>query len=180
MIDELFSGKFDTAIGRDIKLNLKKFLGESELTVEESGLVLLGLSASLKSKKLEDLARHHLSSSGLAEEILEEARQAGALMGLMNTYYRFRYMIEETSSEKRLPDDYRVAGLRMNGMLKPLMGKVPFELVAFAVSVLNGCKNCIAAHEKTLMDHQVSRNKIHDLARLAAVAKACDGLFNQA
>jgi alkyl hydroperoxide reductase subunit D len=109
---------------------------------------------------------------------LEEAKQAAALMGLMNTYYRFRYMVEETSPEHKLPDEYRVAGLRMNGMLKPLMGKVAFEQIAFAVSVLNGCKNCIAAHEKTLLDHQVPKSKIHDLARLASVAKACDGILH--
>jgi len=173
MIDEFFS-RFDSAIGRDLKLNLKKFLSESGLTLEEGSLVLMGLSASLKSSHLAEMALFHLRQAEIPAEIISEAREAGALMGMMNVYYRFRYMLEEAGQP--LPEEYRVAGLRMNGMAKPLMGKERFEMIAFAVSVLNGCKNCIAAHEKSLVEHSVSRQKIHDLARLAAVAKAVDGL----
>jgi lipoyl-dependent peroxiredoxin subunit D len=45
-------------------------------------------------------------------------------------------------------------------------------MLAFAVSVVNGCESCVRAHEKTLRDGAVSTDKLHDLARLSAVLKA--------
>jgi alkyl hydroperoxide reductase subunit D len=83
---------------------------------------------------------------------------------MLNVYYRFRYMVGNE-------EDYRAAGLRMTALARPVLGKERFEMLAFAVSVLNGCQSCIRSHEKVLRDAGVSTDKVHDLARLAAVVK---------
>ena len=49
-------------------------------------------------------------------------------------------------------------------------------MLSFTVSVLNGCEACIKAHEKTLKDAGVVVEKIHDLARIAAVVKGLKAL----
>jgi alkyl hydroperoxide reductase subunit D len=49
-------------------------------------------------------------------------------------------------------------------------------MLAFTVSVLNGCSTCVSAHEKTLRDAGVSVEKIHDLARIAAILKGLETL----
>jgi alkyl hydroperoxide reductase subunit D len=49
-------------------------------------------------------------------------------------------------------------------------------MMAFTVSVLNGCQTCVVSHEKALTTLGVSRDKIHDLARLASVVKGLSGL----
>ncbi|MGI8560628.1 MAG: carboxymuconolactone decarboxylase family protein [Luteimonas sp.] len=36
------------------------------------------------------------------------------------------------------------------------LDKVGFELASLAVSAINGCGSCLASHEKTLREHQVS------------------------
>ncbi|MEQ1723526.1 MAG: carboxymuconolactone decarboxylase family protein, partial [Pseudobdellovibrio sp.] len=66
--------------------------------------------------------------------------------------------------------------LRMNSLSKPLNGKQNFEMMALAVSVVNGCPTCVSSHEKALTDLGVTRDKIHDLARLASVTKGLSGL----
>jgi alkyl hydroperoxide reductase subunit D len=49
-------------------------------------------------------------------------------------------------------------------------------MLAFAVSVLNGCESCIRSHEKVLREAGVSVDQVHDLARLAAVVKGLHAL----
>ena len=49
-------------------------------------------------------------------------------------------------------------------------------MMSMPVYIVNGCPQCIASHEKALTDLGVSADKIHDLARLAAVCKGLGSL----
>src|SRR5262249_16681690 len=98
------------------------------------------------------------------------AAQSAALMAMLNTYYRFRHFVGS-------PEEYRAAGLRMTALARPVLGRERFEMLAFAVSVVNGCESCVRSHEKVLRDSGVSAEKVHDLARLAAVLKAAQTLL---
>jgi alkyl hydroperoxide reductase subunit D len=157
-------------IAKDLKLNLKKLLEDSSLSQQEAYATLAGLAQSLHSPELKEIAQAGLETTDLNDEQKQEAFEAGALMGMMNMYYRFRHFVTEAHGE--LPSAYRMAGLRMNALAQPLLGRETFEMVAFSVSVLNGCSQCIVSHERTLKEHNISEEKIHDLARLAAVSKA--------
>jgi alkyl hydroperoxide reductase subunit D len=162
-IDTLFENQSST-IAKDLKLNLSKFLEGAALTREESHLTLLAAASALEAPRLAAYAIEQLQSFGFTPEEILEARQSAAMVGMLNTYYRFRHFLGS-------PDEYRVAGLRMTSLAKPVLGKERFEMLAFTISVINGCETCTRAHEKTLREAGVSVEKIHDLARLAAVAK---------
>lgn len=163
-LDQYLDSK-TTTIARDLKLNLKRLLHESTLSPEEAPLVLLAVSTSVGNDALAALAREQLVGLGFTPEQIQEAAESAALMAMLNTYYRFRHFVQKD-------EDYRSAGLRMTALAKPQLGKERFEMLALAVSVLNGCESCVRSHEQVLRDAGVSADKIHDLARLASVVKA--------
>ena len=154
----------DSAVGRDLRLNLKKVVGESSLSPDEAHLALLAVSTSVGDQRLAAYSREALKAFDLTAEQIEEAADSAAIMAMLNTYYRFRHMVGKD-------EDYRTAGLRMTALAKPLLGKERFEMLAFAVSILNGCETCIKSHEEVLRKASVSADKLHDLARLAATVK---------
>lgn len=154
-----------TTIARDLKLNLKRVLYEGSLSPEEASLVLLAVATSAGSTALAAHAHDQLKNLGFTPDQVQEASESAALMAMLNTYYRFRHFVQKD-------DDYRVAGLRMTTLAKPHLGKVRFEMLALAVSVLNGCESCVRSHEQVLRDAGLSAEKIHDLARVASVVKA--------
>ena len=154
----------NSSIARDLKLNLSRFLEEGALSRVEALLTLLALATSVQDAALAGFARVQLEQFDVTAEQVQEAAESAAIMGMLNTYYRFRHMIGK-------PDYANGAGLRMTSLAKPALGKERFEMLALAVSVLNGCENCIRAHEQTLRDAGVGADKVHDLARLAATVK---------
>jgi alkyl hydroperoxide reductase subunit D len=168
-IDTLFENQ-TTTIAKDLKLNLTKFLDGATLAREESHLALLAAATSVELPRLAAFATEQLQSLGFGPDEIREARESAAIMGMLNTYYRFRHFLGNS-------EDYRVAGLRMTALSKPVLGKERFEMLAFTVSVINGCEACTQAHEKTLRQAGVPAEKVHDLARIAAVAKGLKALL---
>jgi len=162
---------YDSTIGRDLKLNLKRLLEEGSLAPGEALLVLLATATSVGHPGLAAVARAQLPSFDYSPEQIREAAESAALMGMLNVYYRFRHMVGPDRAE-----DYKQAGLRMTALARPALGKKTFEMLAFAVSVLNGCENCIRAHEETLRKEGATVNQIHDLARIAAITKGIRSL----
>jgi alkyl hydroperoxide reductase subunit D len=65
-------------------------------------------------------------------------------------------------------DDLR-PGLRMNIIANPVVDKANFELWSFAVSSINGCPDCLSAHEHTLREAGVSRETIFEALKVAAI-----------
>lgn len=162
-LDDLLPAQ-DTTIAKDLRLNLKRILGEGALSPEEGQMALLALARSAEHEDLQNFAAQALKTLGVSEEHINEARESAALMGMLNTYYKFRSMVADESH-------YKTAGLRMTALAKPALGKERFETLAFAVSVFNACPTCVRSHEQVLVDAGFSRDKIHDLARMAAVVK---------
>lgn len=163
MLDKIFADK-ETPIAKDLKLNLSRLLTEGALAPEEAAQTFLAVATAVDGTSLKEAARAELERLSVPAEQAREAEESAAMMGMLNTYYRFRHMLGNDQ-------DYRNAGLRMTALAKPALGKERFEMLAFAVSVVNGCEQCIRSHEKALRDAGVGIEKIHDLARLAAVVK---------
>src|SRR5205807_10650701 len=101
-------------------------------------------------------AAHHLSA-----EAYQAALGAAAIMGMNNVFYRGRGFLDGQY------DDLR-PGLRMNIIGNPGADKTNFELWSFAVSSINGCAHCVAAHEHTLREAGVSRETILEALKAAA------------
>lgn len=170
-IDTLFE-KFESPTQKDLKLNFKKFFSDSGLSPKDAGLITLACAESVNSPALSAFAKAHLEKQGATAEEIQEAKDAAAIMGLMNCYYRFRHFVGKEAYQA-------AAGLRMNVMARPVTGKASFEMMALAVSVINGCEMCVKSHEKSLIDHGVTEPVIHDLARLASITKALEVSFRQ-
>jgi len=163
-LDPLLETRTST-LAKDLRLNLKRVLSEGSLDAAEAGLALLATAASVDMPSLVTFAQGQLKQLDFSDEQIREAAESAAIMAMLNTYYRFRHMIGES-------EDYRSAGLRMTALAKPHLGKERFEMLAFAVSILNGCESCVRSHEKVLREAGVNVEKIHDLARLASIVKA--------
>jgi lipoyl-dependent peroxiredoxin subunit D len=168
-LEVLFQGR-ESLIARDLRLNLKKILEESSIAGTDGYLALLAAARAVDSDGLAIIAREALIAADFTSEQIGEAEESAAIMAMLNTYYRFKHMVGKD-------EDYRSTGLRMTALAKPLLGKERFEMLALTVSILNGCEACIKAHEKVLREGGVPAEKVHDLARLAAVVKGIGALL---
>lgn len=173
-LDQLLPEKNST-IAKDLRLNLKRVMEDGALDKTEAALTLLATATSVNDTTLAAYARKLLQGLDVPAEQIQEAAESAAIMGMLNMYYRFRHFIQHGQGDAAA-EAYKTAGLRMTSLAKPALGKERFEMLAFAVSVLNGCESCINAHEQTLKQHGIDTNKIHDLARMAAVVKAFEAL----
>lgn len=161
-----------TSIYRDLSLNLKKVLEDGALEPKERFMNFLAVATSLHDKEMSGLAVTVLKELGATEEEIRESAEVAGLMGMNNVYYKFRSFL----SPEIVTEHYNRAGLRMQSMMKPVTGKQNFEMMSLAVSCVNGCPVCVASHEQALRNLGVTPDKIHDLARLAAIAKGLNSL----
>ncbi len=167
-IDLFFQGR-ETQGARDLKLNLKRFVAEGALDPADAVLALVATATAVGSRPLAELGAAAAEAAGLTAADVQEARDAAAVMGMLNRYYRFRHFVENARGKDHVQEHFRAAGLRMNALAKPALGKRRFEMLALAVSAINGCESCVVAHEEELRKAGVDGEAIHDLVRLAAV-----------
>jgi alkyl hydroperoxide reductase subunit D len=153
---------------RDLKLNLGAVLtpaGAPGLSERQIWAVALACAAASRNSvfthEIEALAMAHLDAPHV-----QAAHAAAAIMGMNNVYYRFLHLVED-EEYKQLP-----ARLRMNVIGNPGIDKFDFELLALAVSVINGCGTCVVAHERQLRQHGMSREAVQSAVRIAATVHA--------
>jgi alkyl hydroperoxide reductase subunit D len=155
---------------KDIKLNLSTLSGEETLNPQQLwGTFLATALATGNETVIREIAE--AASAHLQPAAMNAAKAAAAIMAMNNVYYKFVGMMGE---------DYRTmpAKLRMNVIGNPGVDKVDFELWSTAVSAMNGCQFCVKAHEKTLLDHGVSREQIQSAVRIAAVVQAAGAVLS--
>jgi alkyl hydroperoxide reductase subunit D len=146
---------------KDLKLNLGTISRSTELSEQQLWGALVATAAATKSQRLlREISEDALDV--LSEEAYNAALGAAAIMGMNNVFYRTKGQLEGRY------DDLR-AGLRMNIIGNPGVEKADFELWSLAVSAINGCGHCLAAHETVLRDANVERTAIFEMIRLAAI-----------
>jgi alkyl hydroperoxide reductase subunit D len=173
-LEVLLSGK-TSIITRDLKLNLQKLMTDGALDKKEATLALLAVSSSLNFKALIDFSKIALKSHDFTDEQIKEAEESAAIMGMLNIYYRAKHFLTSANATN-VETNYKAAGLRMTSLAKPVLGKNTFEMLALAVSCINGCEQCVNAHESVLREGGVDPAKIHDLIKIAAVTKGLSSL----
>jgi alkyl hydroperoxide reductase subunit D len=150
---------------KDIKLNLQAVLSGGVLTPAQRWGVVIAAAASSRVPALIDAAVADAASAVDASTI-SDAKAAAVLMAMNNVFYRFRYMIEKPSYEQK------PARLRMNRLVQPAGNRIDFELFALAVSAINGCKSCVAAHEDVVLRGGLTEDHVHEAVRIAATIQA--------
>jgi lipoyl-dependent peroxiredoxin subunit D len=158
---------------RDLKLNLGSVLSASGAPgLNDRQIWAVALTSAIASRNtaftrsLETVAAGYLDAAHL-----QAARTAAAIMGMNNIYYRFLHLVEDPEYQS-MP-----ARLRMNVLANPGIDKLDFELLALAVSAINGCGLCISSHEKKLRQHDISREMIQSTVRIAATVHAVAGVL---
>jgi lipoyl-dependent peroxiredoxin subunit D len=153
---------------RDLQLNLGTVLspaGAPGLTERQIWAVALAAACASRnvafSRDVQALAARHLDAAHISA-----ARAAAAIMAMNNVYYRFLHLVEDEDYSK-LP-----ARLRMSVIGNPGIARADFELLSLAVSAINGCGSCVAAHERQLRQHGFEREAVQSAVRIAATVHA--------
>jgi lipoyl-dependent peroxiredoxin subunit D len=147
---------------RDAKLNLGSVAGVTTLTEQQLHGTLL--SAAIASRDPELLAAIGADARPrMKPEAWDAAKAAASLMAMNNVYYRFLHLVEEPGY-RSMP-----VRLRMSALGAPGVDKLDFELWCLAVSAINGCGDCIRAHESKALRLGANHEMIQDVVRVAAV-----------
>src|SRR5262249_9072684 len=136
---------------RDLQLNLGSVLtpaGAPGLSERQIWAVALAAASASRppefTRRLQALAAHDRDAAHV-----NAAHAAAAIMVMNNVYYRFLHLVEDGEYAK-LP-----ARLRMSVIGNPGIAKADFELLSLAVSAINGCGSCVAAHERQVRQHRL-------------------------
>jgi len=170
-LEQVFA-KFERQSHLDMKLNFKKFFLNSGLSPKEAGLVALCSAETAHCPPLVQFTAAHLRENDTSDDEISEAKDMAAVMGVANCYYRFRHYVEKDAYRKP-------AGFRMSLMAKPQIGKLNLEMCALAASIINGCESCVQGHEKSVLEHGGTEEKVHDIARLSSTIKGLSQVFRQ-
>lgn len=128
--------------------------------------IRLNLPAVLRGGALSEAQRRGVAAAAAGADVVEDARAAASLMAMNNVYYRFRHMVGKPIYGEK------PAGLRMNRLMQPATNRTDFELMALAVSAINGCEMCGRAHEKTVTESGLTPDHVNDAVRIAATIYA--------
>ncbi|MCV7102032.1 alkyl hydroperoxide reductase [Mycobacterium palustre] len=146
---------------KDLKLNLGSITRSTVLNEEQLwGTLLASAAATRNAQVLAEIGAE--AADILSAEAYQAALGAASIMGMNNVFYRGRGFLEGAY------DDLR-PGLRMNIIANPGVDKANFELWSFAVSSINGCSHCVAAHEHTLREAGVDREAIFEALKAASI-----------
>jgi alkyl hydroperoxide reductase subunit D len=147
---------------RDLKIGLQTVLGAESLTPPQRWGVALASAYAARNPALRDAVLADARAAGIDEAVIDDARAAALLMGMNNVFYRSKHMLGEAYERKP-------ARLRMQRIVQPKGEKLDFELMALAVSAINGCDVCLNAHEKTVREGGLTDDAVIDAVRIAAV-----------
>ncbi|MGD0984573.1 MAG: carboxymuconolactone decarboxylase family protein [Acidimicrobiales bacterium] len=154
---------------KDIRLNLDSTIAVSTLPERRLwGAVLATAIASRGRRVLVELAgeaREHLT-----EEAFEAAKAAAAVMAMNNVYYRSKHLLADEGEKgyEDIPARLRMQVIGTHGGVDP----ADFEFWCLAVSAVNGCGGCLAAHERAVRELGVGRDQVHEALRIASVVHA--------
>lgn len=157
----------DSRFIRDLKLNVSSVLGSAHIDKKESYLLALSVAINSKNEMLTKAFEDLAIKEGATQDVIADTHACTAVMNVNNVFYRFKHYMDGVEYYEKQP-----AGLRMNVMMNPSMGKELFELMSLVVSALNGCERCVASHENSVKQHGASEPRIFDAIRLASVIKS--------
>ena len=156
----------DSRYIKDLKINVGNVLNNTQYINRKEAL-LLALSVAVNEKF--DILKESFSilatEAGATAAEIAEIIACTSLLNVNNVFYRFRHFVKK-DSYNNIP-----AGIKMNIMMNPMLGKEFFELVSLVVSSLNGCEMCVASHEQSVLHNGGSEQRIFEAVKLGAVIR---------
>ena len=153
------------AYAKDLKLNLDMVLRQPELTpLQLWGTAVASAAASRNAGLLETITAE--AAKVLDPPMLNAALSANAIMGMNNVYYRFLHLVGH-EKYATIPSRLRMNAIRTHGA-----PPVDFELWCVAVSAINGCGQCMEAHDRVVREKGLSEESVLAAVRIASVIHA--------
>jgi len=157
----------ETKFLRDLRINLKNTLSSENFNLKEAYLIALAIAVNEKHKILIDSFTAFAKQNGATDADIAEVYACASTLAINNVYYRFKHFIKGSNENyQSMP-----AGIKMNVMMSPIIGKELFELISLAVSAVNGCESCVNSHEESVRKYGTSEKRIFDAIRLASVVR---------
>lgn len=157
----------ETKFLRDLRINLKNTLASDNLTIKEAYFIALAIAVNEKHKILTESFITMAKLNEATDAELAEVHACASTLAVNNVFYRFKHFIKSSNGNYQLMP----AGIKMNIMMNPVLGKELFELISLAVSAVNGCESCVNSHEESVRKFGSSENRIFDAIRLASVVR---------
>lgn len=157
----------ETKYLRDLRVNVKNVLSSTNFQSKEPYLLALAVAVNEKNEILIKSFSDKAKELGTTDAELAETYACASQLAANNVFYRFRHFTKESNSVyQTMP-----AGLKMNVMMSPVLGKEFFELMSLVVSAVNGCESCVNSHEESVRKLGSSDSRIFDSIRLASVIR---------
>jgi len=156
---------------KDLKINVSNALKFQHLTEKEIALLVLATAINSKSELLINTFKEKAINLGSTSQEIAEIYAIVSLMNVNNVFYRFRHFTQKAYYEQTQ------AGIKMNIMVKPVLGKEFFELVSLAISAINGCELCVKSHEESVLKHGCTEARVYDAVRLVSIIKGLEVLL---
>lgn len=164
----------ETKYLRDLRINLKNVINSESFSLKESYLLALAIAVNENNTVLTDSFTKLAKENGANYAEVAETFACTSLLATNNVFYRFKHFIKESNDKyQSMP-----AGIKMNIMMNPVMGKEFFELMSLAVSAVNGCESCVNSHEESVRKLGSAEGRIFDAIRLAAIVKGLSAAVN--
>ncbi len=161
-------------IVRDAALNLSRSLdGDSALLARGDRLIIgYGVVVAKTGSPQKGLAQwlaDAAKQAGKTDDELEAAQAVALACATYNGYYKFRSLVDQSKDF----DGFGTA-LRASPFVRSALSKTLVELVSLAVSVMNGCGQCVNGHVQTIRQAGLSNPNaaIDEAVRISAVVAA--------
>jgi alkyl hydroperoxide reductase subunit D len=153
-------------VARDIRVNLQNVLQPGSLSADQVWGTAVACARASRNAALVAAIEADAKAAGASDASLADARAAAVLMGMNNVFYRFKHLVAKEVYEKK------PARLRMQRLSQVESSKADFELYCLAVSAINNCQSCIAAHEASVLRLGLTEDHVIDAIRIAATIHA--------
>jgi alkyl hydroperoxide reductase subunit D len=161
-------------IVRDAALNLSRALdGDSALLARGDRLIIgYGVVVAKTGSPQKGLAQwlaDAAKQAGKTDDELEAAQAVALACATYNGYYKFRSLVDQSKDF----DGFGTA-LRASPFVRSSLSKTLVELVSLAVSVMNGCGQCVNGHVQTIRQAGLANPNaaIDEAVRISAVVAA--------
>jgi alkyl hydroperoxide reductase subunit D len=153
-------------VAKDIRINLQNVLTPGTLNADQVWGTALACAHAARNDALKQALEADARAAGVDFGVIADAKAAAVLMGMNNVFYRFKHVIGKDDYEKK------PARLRMQRLSQVASNKRDFELFCLAVSAINNCQSCMAAHEAAVLEQGLSTDHVIDSIRIAATIHA--------
>ncbi|MDF3071523.1 MAG: alkyl hydroperoxide reductase [Polyangiaceae bacterium] len=153
-------------VAKDIRINLQNVLQPGTLTADQVWGTAIACAHAARNDALKQAIEADARAAGIGDGVVADAKAAAVLMGMNNVIYRFKHVVGKEDYEKK------PIRLRMQRLAQVTSNKTDFELFCLAVSAINNCQNCMAAHEAAVIKQGLTEDHVWDSVRIAAIIHA--------